>query len=185
MKTNHLLPLSDAELVLLFQHEDNRMALDVLYRRYAQKVSRYCQKIVQEEEEAKDIAEDVFVQVFEKLKDLRNPATFQAWLFRIAHNKSINACLRKDHIKTVPEENLQALSDAQEEEQPESLEALLVRMNNAIDALPIDMQLLLKEKYLNGDSIETLMLRYHLSESAVKMRLSRARGKAKALLSRA
>lgn len=185
MRNKDLLQYSDEQLVVAFQEENNPLTLEILYRRYADKVLRYCQKIVQDREEAEDISEDVFVQVFEKLGDLRNPVTFQAWLFRIAHNKSINAGLRKDRLHNLPEESLPDVSISPIEEEAESLETLIVRMNKVVDALPETMRNMLKEKYLYGDSIETLMLRYRLSESAVKMRLARARGKAKDLLSRA
>jgi RNA polymerase sigma-70 factor (ECF subfamily) len=185
MITTYLHQLSDEQLVTIYQRDNNSAVLEVIYRRYFQKVFFYCRKIVGDQEEALDVSGDVFVKVFEKLGSLRAPASFQAWLFRIARNRCINVSVKKKRVNYLSEEQFHMFSAAQEEEQQEEAETQIVRMSDAFNALPLSAQNLLKEKYFNGDSIETLMARYHLSESAVKMRLARARGKANAYLYRA
>lgn len=57
----------------------------------------------------------------------------------------------------------------------ESKEQTLERISLLIQELPDDAKGMLLAKYLDGKSIQELQEVYHLSGSAVKMRLSRAK----------
>lgn len=45
--------------------------------------------------DAEDIAQDVFVELFESLPEFRNESKLSTWLYRIAVNKSLNFLRRK------------------------------------------------------------------------------------------
>lgn len=178
--------LSDEQLVNRYQVEKDQAIFEELYHRYEHKVFAYCYKISGDREEALDLSSEVFIKVFEKLETLRQAVTFQAWLFRIARNKSINLSLKRQHQFYIPLEEAYDLAEMEADALTcEEKEARIVKMNDILQALPQETQALLLAKYSDGDSIETLMQRYHLSESAVKMRLARARHKACELLATA
>ncbi|MEZ5039775.1 MAG: sigma-70 family RNA polymerase sigma factor [Saprospiraceae bacterium] len=188
MLANLLSQLSDGQLVLRYQKERRPEFFDVLYRRYSKKVFLYCYKIMGHREDALDVSSEVFVQAFEKLDTLREAITFRAWLFRIACHKSINACIRKQRTATYSIDNIfyvSASTTATDWQDYEEKEAQTKNMMAALAALPAETQTLLKAKYYDGESIEALMERYHLSKSAVKMRLARAREQANIAYGRA
>lgn len=186
MLLNQLQHLPDNHLVIKYQQEKEVAAFEALYERYADRVFQYCYRIIGQREDAQDIAIEVFERVFENIGKLKEAVTFQAWLFRIARNKSINACVKRQNKFFISIDDMHELIDEDSDfEQQEQLNAKVVKMEAAVQALPAATKTLLMEKYYEKESIESLMQRYHLSESAVKMRLARARRKASGLFSRA
>ena len=72
-------------------------AFDELYARYSPRVYGYLfQRLNGNVEEAEDLTADVFARVYEKI-DAFQPqgAPFSAWVFRIAHNRLIDALRRR------------------------------------------------------------------------------------------
>lgn len=67
------------------------MEFNEIYRNYWPKVFRLCMGFVNDRDWAKDIAQDTFVTVWQKLPQVRNEAFTGTWIYRIATNK----CLRQ------------------------------------------------------------------------------------------
>lgn len=65
-------------------------AMAVLYNHYFERIYRFIYYRVSHKETAEDLTEEVFVKVFDKLKDLEQLAAFEGWLFQIARNKVID-----------------------------------------------------------------------------------------------
>ena len=85
-------------------------AFDELYERYSPRVFGYLfQRLNGNAEEAEDLTADVFTRVYEKI-DAFQPqgAPLSAWVFRIAHNRLIDAVRRR------PRQLHVALEDAPE-----------------------------------------------------------------------
>jgi RNA polymerase sigma-70 factor (ECF subfamily) len=84
------LPAEDAILMARIVCADP-IALELLYKKYQRKVYAIIIRIVGRQEDAHEITQDVFLQVWCKatLFDVTR-GTFTAWLLRIAHNMSIN-----------------------------------------------------------------------------------------------
>lgn len=174
--------ISDAELVLTYQNTQNPAAFGELYRRYNKKVFLYCVKILKNRDSALDLTQDIFVKIANKLGQLNHSNTFVAWLFRIAYND----CM--DFLKNSKKNQVNPIHDNydQEEEvfdyeaafQKESQFQQLEIVMNQISAQ--DRQLLM-ERYFEKKSIQELVEKYNLSESAMKMRLARSRNKIKKL----
>ncbi len=169
----HDIPVS--QLVATYQRSHHPLLLSELYQRYFDRVYNYCLSMAKNPEVAFDLAQDVFLKITEHLDELRNPDLFPAWLFRIARNRFIN------HVKA----NSQALhfaslateesEDPEEREHAHERELLFQKMQLVLDQIPeMDRELLLA-KYYHKESIHHLEARFGLSESAIKMRLSRAR----------
>jgi RNA polymerase sigma-70 factor (ECF subfamily) len=83
-------------------------AFDELYSRYSARVFGYlCQRLNGNVEEAEDLTAEVFVKVYEKIEGfLPQGAPLSAWIFRIAHNRLIDALRRR------PKQTQVALDDA-------------------------------------------------------------------------
>lgn len=54
----------------------------------------YLRRMLRAEEDAWDVLQEVWLQVFRRLPELRNPTAFPAWLYRIGHHQAISL-LRK------------------------------------------------------------------------------------------
>ena len=61
---------------------------------------RLCIGFLHNEEDAKDIVQDVFIEVFQSIGQFRGDALLSTWLFRIAVNKSMNQ-IRKNKNKRI------------------------------------------------------------------------------------
>lgn len=62
-----------------------------IYQQYWQKVFRLCMGYVNDRDLAKDLAQETFIIVLNKLSEFRNEAKIGTWIFRIASN----ICLRQ------------------------------------------------------------------------------------------
>ena len=87
----------DFDLVEDFRQGDVE-GFNELVRRYQEKIYWVCRRIVGTHEDADDVVQDVFIRVYDRLKDFRAESEFYTWLYRIATNASLNA-LRKKRLK--------------------------------------------------------------------------------------
>lgn len=170
--------MTETQLASAYQRTHSGRYLGELYTRYYDNVFAYCLRFTHDREGALDIAQEVFLRAAERIGQLRHTELFAGWLFRIVRNECINFLKAKTWAGNIPEtRGGGAASDydpftpsaAQEKEQLlDALQAALAESDEGCRAL-------LKEKYVEGLPIAALQARYGLSESAVKMRLARAR----------
>ncbi len=64
-------------------------AFEPLYRRYADRVYRYCIRRLDDRERAADATSAIFIKAMQSI-DSCNPESFRSWLFSIAHNVMID-----------------------------------------------------------------------------------------------
>lgn len=59
--------------------------------RYQEKITRYISRIAKiSKEDTEDLTQDVFLSVYENLNSFDNDFSFSSWIYRIAHNRTIN-----------------------------------------------------------------------------------------------
>ena len=71
------------------------MAQNELYKLYAGAMFNICRRMIGNEEDARDILQDSFVDAFTRVKKLQVDKTFPAWIKRIVVNNCLNA-IRKN-----------------------------------------------------------------------------------------
>lgn len=81
--------MNDEQLVQQFQMGQSE-AFDELLNRYQSKVLDTCFRYLNNEEEARDAAQEVFVKLYLALPRFKPKARFSTWLYRIAVNHSLN-----------------------------------------------------------------------------------------------
>jgi len=64
-----------------------------------------CYGIVKDEEDARDVTQDVFVKIYEKLDTLDNPAAYGRWMKLIASNMSLDLLRRRGHTYNVEDDS--------------------------------------------------------------------------------
>ena len=79
----------DSELVRQIQSGDDA-GFDELMRRYKRPVMSFVFRVLGNAEDAEDIAQDVFVRVYQKLDTYRTETKFSTWLFAMARNAAID-----------------------------------------------------------------------------------------------
>ena len=63
--------------------------------RYNEKLHRYVLYMIKDDQAAADIVQDTFIKAYRNLKSFNISQRFSPWIYRIAHNETMNA-LRKD-----------------------------------------------------------------------------------------
>ena len=171
--------ISDEALALRLRENGDQRYFSVLAKRHEQKILKKCRSYVRQDEASEDLAQEVLIKVFLRIKDFRNEARFSTWLFTIIHSTCVDYLRRnKKNVHSVITEKLAdelgELVDGDEAiEEPLSeqiLEALLEQIS------PEEKMILLL-KYKEKHSLKDIQLTLNLSESAIKMRLKRARDK--------
>ncbi|MFT3793267.1 RNA polymerase sigma factor [Flavobacterium sp.] len=78
------------------------MQFEQIYAAYWQKIYRLCRGYVNDDDWAKDIAQDTFVTVWQQLATFRNESAISTWIYRIA----VNNCLRQiERQKRLPKDH--------------------------------------------------------------------------------
>jgi len=81
--------MSETEIIQKLQ-QGNEQAFRQLVDDYQKLVVNTCFGIVHNTEDAQDIAQEVFIEVFRSIQNFRADAKLSTWLYRIAINRSLN-----------------------------------------------------------------------------------------------
>jgi RNA polymerase sigma-70 factor (ECF subfamily) len=83
---------TDPEVRLMLRvRDDDAVAFEELVRRYQSRLITLLQHLVQDRDQAEELAQDVFLRVYRARKSYEPHAKFSTWLFTIAHNVASNA----------------------------------------------------------------------------------------------
>lgn len=85
----------DSQLILEIIESNSHKAFEQLVNRYKNLVVKTCLGFVQNQWDAEDIAQEVFIEVYQSIKSFRGQSKFSTWLYRIAVNKSLNHIRRQ------------------------------------------------------------------------------------------
>jgi RNA polymerase sigma-70 factor, ECF subfamily len=102
--------LPEAEAIRLAQHGDGE-AFERLYRLHSRRVFSLCLRMVGNQAEAEDLAQEAFLQLFRKIQTFRGESAFSTWLHRL----TVNVVLMRLRKKTATETSLDEMSENQEE----------------------------------------------------------------------
>ncbi|WP_202619582.1 RNA polymerase sigma factor [Flagellimonas algicola] len=172
--------LTDEELVQKIVANNNPLLFGKLYDRYAKMVYNKCYGFARSEDEAEDLTQDVFLQLFIKLKMFKGKSKFSTWLYSFTYNFCVNYVnrnkQRKMSDKSVPVEDSEYKLTA--EIPDDSLfEMKTKKLKKALELISPEDRSILLLKYQDGASIKDLVTLMEIGESAVKMRLKRAKEK--------
>jgi len=81
--------MTDQELVTQILHGDARV-FEALVTDHQQMVFQTCLSFVQSRDDAEDLAQEVFVEVYHALSRFRGESKLSTWIYRIAVNRSLN-----------------------------------------------------------------------------------------------
>ena len=91
--------LDDTDLILQAQ-KGNENAFEELVYRYDRSVLSIALKYTLDEDDAKDLYQEVFIRVYRGLKNFRFESEFSTWIYRITTNVCLSYKSRsKDHLR--------------------------------------------------------------------------------------
>jgi len=167
---------SDGEIIEFFLQTNNKKALSELYKRYGEKIFRKCLAIVGNREVAKDLSHDIFLKAFLKLSLLKEKEKFKYWISAIAYNICIDYLNLKSNFRTESiDEQFDLASDDSDTENKLFLELSIGQLEYLMSKLAQADKLILLMKYQDDMSIKQIQVALEIGESAVKMRLKRAK----------
>lgn len=76
-----------------------RYDFDEIVKQYGGMLFNHIRRMVGNEEDAKDILQEVFVNVYRKIDGFREESSLKTWLFRIASNKTIDFLRKEKRFK--------------------------------------------------------------------------------------
>ena len=144
-----------------------RLPTQELFEKYQNNPYAVAFNVCKNAEDAEDVVQDTFIQYYSFKKQFDNEQHIRAWLIRVAINKA------KNMNRTFWRKNKMSLEDYMETltfETPESSELFEAAMS-----LPEKYRIVVHLFYYEDYSIHEIAGILKLSESNVKVRLSRAR----------
>ena len=152
-------------------------AFEQLVEKYQNMVFTLAFRVLQNHEDAEEVAQDVFVKVFNSLKNFQQKSNFKTWLYRIVYNESINRL--RSRKKRVP------LVDLNEETTLHLFDPGSINDSNdeiqfiqkAIQNLPETERIILSLYYYEDMPVKEIAKITELTETNVKTRLFRSRQK--------
>jgi RNA polymerase sigma-70 factor (ECF subfamily) len=184
------MPDDDAQLMVAFQRGDSG-AFDGLVRKYHVQVINVIYRFLGRSDAAEDLAQDVFIRIYQAAPTYKPTAKFSTWLYRIVANHCLN--YRRDTGRN-PATAISALAAGEQhavdmpvEHDPAKgvLDAeLRAEVKAALKALPPNQRLAVVLDKYQGLSHREIGRAMHCSEKAVKSLLARARENLRRLLTR-
>ncbi len=76
-------------------------AFEKLVSLYAKKIYNYCYRMTDSREDAEDLAQEVFIKVYQNLKSFKGDSKFSTWIYRIAYNTCVDRYRKNRKLDTV------------------------------------------------------------------------------------
>ena len=156
---------------------------DAIFRKHRSRVLGLCRLMLRENEEAEDVAQEVFVRMYDSLDQLRSAEVFEPWLYTLTKNAAYDY-LRKQkrrqefRMSDLSEQQV-TMADAVAGGKVEQDERYHKTIRESVDALLGAVseadRILLIMKEVEGLSLKELEKIYKVNENALKVRLFRAR----------
>lgn len=159
--------------------------LEELYYRYNQKIHKKCISFIKSnnEDEAEDLAHEILIKVFDKLHTFKEQSKFSTWLYSVTYNHLVNYIKKDDRNLSQRWEWLNSknfpLYEEEDYDDYDYYELKASKLNEALELIePADKALLLM-KYSDNILIADILKNIDINESALKMRLKRAKARLK------
>jgi RNA polymerase sigma-70 factor (ECF subfamily) len=150
--------MTDQALIIQFQNgESKEAAFTQLLKSHQAQVFFQIKKMVVEHADADDIAQAVWIKVWNKLDGFKHESAFSTWLFRIAYNETLNFIAQKKRLTS--KQTQRALDPSIE--QPASHDglketAIQIKLERAIAELPEKQRFVFMLRYYQDFDYEKI-----------------------------
>lgn len=173
----HFTNLSDKELIALITEKGETDAVGVLYDRYSKVVFNKVLITFGHFQDSEDIAHDIFLKIFLRLKTYKGNSSFSTWVYSITNHHIIDVIRSAKNKNTYDHETDMASFP----EEPDDEQMLMIdssQLKSIMEQLDQEDRMILMLKYKDEMSLKGIMDIFKIKESTAKMRISRAKQKA-------
>lgn len=167
--------MTDEQLVLEIVKNNNVILFEQLYDRFATKIYNKCLSFSKSEAEAEDLTQDIFLMLFVKLGSFKGKSKFSSWVYSFTYNFCVNYVNRNKERKIRDTSDALTYNLSEEQSEEAISEMRSEKLKKALSFIEPETKTLLLLKYQDNVSIKELTELLNISESAVKMRLKRAK----------
>lgn len=181
----------EARYIAALRRRDER-AFNALVVRYQDRVYNLCLRLLGNPEEARDIAQEVFVTVFEKIDKFRGDSKLGTWIYRVATNHAKNRIKylsrrkdrQQDSFEEMPVQPTSGRLSASFPRPDEAVEGQRLGdlIGRALEALDPDQREVVVLRDIDGQSYDAIATITGQNVGTVKSRLHRGRLRLKHVL---
>jgi len=142
-----------------------------LYERYQDKVYASCYRILGEQTAAEDLAQEIFVKIYDELRRFKFQSKFSTWLYRIAVNHAINRANEASRHGRIHEKIARELPRETSGHSPMADRFMDDRVQKALMELSEKLRAIVALRYLEGLSYDEIAEVLEISIGTVKSRL--------------
>lgn len=160
-------------------------AFETVVNKYESRIFNHCMKFLNNQEDAEDVLQESFLQVYRSLESFRGESAFSTWLFKIATNGCLMKIRKKKKVdlvsidKPIEFDGSSLQREIVDWSQNPSLQHGNDEMRRVLERviaeLPEDKRVVLVLKDVEGFSNQEIGDMLGMSVAAVKSRLHRAR----------
>ena len=173
---------TDVELIQLYLSTRNSGYFQVLYRRYSGKVYSKCISLLKDEALAQDAAQEIFTKIYLNLAKFSERSKFSTWIYSITYNYCIDFLRKRKKEKNLFSSEMEDPPDVVEDvPDTELMEMEVSRLKIVLENIPEGDKAILLMKYQEEMSIKEIAEVLYKTESAIKMKIKRAKHKAQAI----
>ena len=169
----------------LLNPKTQNQAFQQLLRDYQRPLYNHVRSIVLNHDDADDVLQNVFIKIFQNLKNFKGESKLFSWMYRIATNESLTFLKQKSKNSGISSETLQNKTiDNLEADVFFDGNEIQIKLQKAIALLPEKQQLVFKMKYFQelkyeeiseilGTSVGGLKASYHLAVKKIEAFVAR------------
>ena len=174
--------MEDTQIIHLYLERQAGRCFKLLYDRYSTKIFSKCIAMLKDEALAEDATQEIFTKIFSNLSRFGEKSKFSTWIYSITYNFCIDFIRRRKRQNSMFSDDLENAPEIEDEVPDHELMATEVsQLKTILSEIPPGDKYILLMKYQEGLSIKEISEVLDKSESAVKMKIKRAKAKAQRL----
>ncbi len=160
-------------------------AFEELISGYEKRAYNIAYRMMANEEDAKDMAQEAFIKIYKSIKNFREESSFSTWLYRIVTNVCLDEIRKRKRNETVPlqismenDKGIAHIEIGADKETPEDIYERIEKRQlilNAINSLNEDYKTVIVLRDIQGFGYEEIASMLSCSLGTVKSRINRAR----------
>ena len=171
--------MKDLEVIRNYLDTQESLCFSLLYNRYSTKIYSKCISLLKDDALAHDATQEIFMKIFLNLSRFREKSKFSTWVYSITYNFCIDFLRRKKKITALFSDELENAPEVVDDvPDAELLQMEVKKLKVVLDEIPTGDKAILLMKYQEEMSIKEISSILEKSESAVKMKIKRAKAKA-------
>ena len=175
------MPDISRELIEQAQRGD-RKAFESIYRAASGFVYNVALRITNNQQEAQEVTQDVFMKIYHHLKDFAFRSSFKTWAYRITVNTACDAykkmkkdIVRREDFDTVIQTQPAPIDTAKEIVEKEERALNQKRLDSLLNRLNLNQRTCIILREIQGLSYQEMAQTLHINLNTVRTRLKRAR----------